>query len=199
MRPVARVLEARGFRVVNLDYPSRTGDIRTLAQGVAQAVARIESDGSMHFVTHSLGGVLLRLAAAEGLIPAERIGRVVMLAPPNGGSHVVDALVRRPSLARVYRWAMGPVGPELGVEGDAIAPTLPPLPFETGIIAGSRSVNPLLSRLLPGENDGKVSVANAAAPGMRAFIVVPHSHSFLMRAEVVLAQTVAFLETGRFE
>lgn len=199
MRPVARTLEARGFRVVNLDYPSRSGDIRTLAHGVAHDVARIDSGGPMHFVTHSLGGVLLRVAAAEGLIPAERIARVVMLAPPNGGSHVVDALARRPSFSRVYRWAMGPVGPELGVEGDAIARSLPPLPFETGIIAGSRSVNPLLSRLLPGENDGKVSVAHAAAPGMRAFIVVPHSHSFLMRAKVVLAQTATFLETGRFK
>lgn len=121
MRPVARALDARGFRVVNLDYPSRSGDIRALAQRVAEEVARIDSDEPMHFVTHSLGGVR------------------------------------------------------------------------------SRSVNPLLSRLLPGENDGKVSVAHAAAPGMSAFIVVPHSHSFLMRAKVVLAQTVAFLETGRFE
>lgn len=199
MRPVARALEARGFRVVNLGYPSRSADIRTLAQGIARDVARVDSDGPMHFVTHSLGGVLLRLAAAEGLIPPERISRVVMLAPPNGGSHVVDAFARRPSLGRVYRWAMGPVGTELGVEGAAIAPTLPPLPFDTGIIAGSRSVNPLLSLLLPGANDGKVSVAHAAAPGMRGFIVVPHSHSFLMRAAIVLAQTVAFLETGRFE
>ena len=75
---------------------------------------------------------------------------------------------------------------------------MPPLPFEAGIIAGSRSVDPLLSLFLPGDNDGKVSVANAAVAGMRAFLVVPHSHPFLMRAPVVISQTLTFLETGAF-
>jgi triacylglycerol lipase len=84
------------------------------------------------------------------------------------------------------------------VESAGVIATLPVLPFETGIIAGSRSVNPFLSFVLPAPNDGKVGVAQAAAPGMRDFVMVPHSHPFLMRADVVLAQTVAFLATGAF-
>lgn len=198
MRPVAECLTQRGYRISNIGYPSRSATVRSLAESVAHEVCAIATDAPMHFVTHSLGGILLRLAVADGLIPLHRIGRVVMLGPPNGGSHLADALTRWRTLGWFYRLATGPAGLELGVEGDSAVSTLPPLPFETGIIAGSRSVNPLLSLFLPRPNDGKVSVAQAAAPGMRAFLVVPHSHPFLMRAEVVLAQTVAFLAAGSF-
>jgi len=147
MRPVASRLEARGYRVVNLGYPSRSATIGVLASSVAREVERRVTDGPMHFVTHSLGGILLRVAVAEGHIPLERVGRVVMLGPPNGGSHVADAFVRSP-LKWIYRGITGPAGPELGVARDGILQTLPALPFETGIIAGSRSVNLFLSLML---------------------------------------------------
>ncbi len=198
MRPVARALTARGYLVFNIAYRSRSAKIRTLAEAVARDVAAIPSSGPLHFVTHSLGGVLLRVAVAAGLIPLARVGRVVMLGPPNGGSQVADVFGRRGMLRSLYKAVTGPAGLELGVESAGVIATLPTLPFETGIIAGSRSVNPILSLVLPGPNDGKVSVAQAAAPGMRGFIVVPHSHPFLMRADIVLAETLAFLETGAF-
>lgn len=198
MRPVARALTARGYLVFNLAYRSRSAKIRTLAEAVALDVAAIPSNRPLHFVTHSLGGVLLRVAVADGNIPPARVGRVVMLGPPNGGSQVADFFSRGGMLRNFYTALMGPAGLELGVESAGVIGTLPALPFETGIIAGSRSVNPILSLVLPGPNDGKVSVAQAAAPGMRGFIVVPHSHPFLMRADVVLEQTVAFLTTGAF-
>ena len=198
MRPVARALTARGYLVFNLGYRSRSAKIRTLAESVARDIAGIPSSRPLHFVTHSLGGVLLRVAVADRQIPLARVGRVVMLGPPNGGSHVADFFSRRGMLRNFYQSVTGPAGLELGVESAGVIGTLPALPFETGIIAGSRSVNPLLSLVLPGPNDGKVSVAQAAAPGMRGFIVVPHSHPFLMRADVVLAQTLAFLATGAF-
>lgn len=198
MRPVARALTARGYLVFNLGYHSRSANIRRLAEAVARDVAAIPSGRPLHFVTHSLGGILLRVAVADGHIPLARVGRVVMLGPPNGGSQVADAFSSGRMLRYFYQALMGPAGLELGVDSAGVIGMLPPLPFETGIIAGSRSVNPLLSLVLPGPNDGKVSVAQAAAPGMRGFIVVPHSHPFLMRANVVLEQTVAFLATGKF-
>lgn len=198
MRPVARALTARGYLVFNIGYRSRSAKVSTLAEGVARDVGAIPSSGPLHFVTHSLGGVLLRVAVANSLIPLARIGRVVMLGPPNGGSQIADVFARGGFLRSLYRAVTGPAGLELGVETAGVIGTLPALPFETGIIAGSRSVNPLLSLVLPGPNDGKVSVAQAAAPGMRGFIVVPHSHPFLMHADEVLAQTLAFLEVGAF-
>jgi triacylglycerol lipase len=198
MRPVATTLGAHGYRVFNLGYRSRSARIGVLAEAVARDVAAIPSSGPLHFVTHSLGGVLLRVAVADGHIPLARIGRVVMLGPPNGGSHVADVFIRGRVLRYLYRALTGPAGLELGVESAGVIATLPVLPFETGIIAGSRSVNPFLSFVLPAPNDGKVGVAQTAAPGMRDFVMVPHSHPFLMRADVVLAQTVAFLATGAF-
>jgi triacylglycerol lipase len=198
MRPVARALTTHGYLVFNLGYRSRSAKIRTLAESVARDVATIPSSRTLHFVTHSLGGVLLRVAVAYGNIPLARIGRVVMLGPPNGGSQIADVFNRGGILRNLYRAVMGPAGLELGVDSAGVIGTLPPLQFETGIIAGSRSVNPLLSLVLPGPNDGKVCVAQATAPGMRDFIVVPRSHPFLMRADVVLTQTIAFLETGAF-
>jgi hypothetical protein len=199
MRPLAAALEGRGFRAVNLGYPSRSAGIATLAAHVARQVRAIDDGAPLHFITHSLGGILLRVAVADGHLPLERIGRVVMLGPPNGGSQVADAFTGWPVLGAMYRYTTGPAGLELGVDPLSILGQLPPLPFETGIIAGSRSVNPLLSLFLPGPNDGKVSVARASVAGMRAFIVVPHAHPFLMRAPAAIAQAIRFLETGAFE
>src|SRR4051812_33928152 len=139
MQPVASAMTRRGFRVVNIGYPSRSSRVLGLAEHVAREVQSIASDAPLHFVTHSLGGVLLRFAVAEGLIPLEKVGRVVMLGPPNGGSHVADALAARRLLGHVLRLATGPASVELGVGPEGIAAKLPPLPFETGIIAGSRS------------------------------------------------------------
>lgn len=198
MRTMAAALRRRGHRVLNLGYPSRSANLHALAALVARDVRAAVPETAVHFVTHSLGGILLRVAIAEGHLPLEGVRRVVMIAPPNGGSHLVDAFNRRPLLRAFYRLMTGPAGQELGVACDGVVRALPPLPFETGIIAGSRSLNPLFSRVLPGASDGKVCVSHAAAPGMRQLIVVPHSHSFIMRANVVLAQTASFIETGSF-
>jgi triacylglycerol lipase len=199
MRPLASALQARGFRVCNLAYPSRTAGVGALAAHVARQIRDIDDDEPLHFITHSLGGILLRVAVANGDIPLDRIARVVMLGPPNGGSHVPDAFGRWRISGALYRLVTGPAGVELGIGEGSVVSRLPPLPFEAGIIAGSRSVNPVLSLFLPGPNDGKVSVEHASVVGMRAFLVVPHSHPFLMSAPAVMTQAIRFLETGAFE
>jgi pimeloyl-ACP methyl ester carboxylesterase len=198
MRPVALALEARGYRVFNLGYPSRSGDVAALAAHVARQVLALPTDAPLHFITHSLGGILLRVAVANGSVPLERIGRVVMLGPPNGGSEVADAFTRSSVVGAFYRLTTGPAGLELGISERGVVANLPPLPFEAGVIAGSRSVNPILSLFIPGRNDGKVSVERASVGGMRDFIVVPHAHPFLMRAPTVIALAIQFLETGAF-
>lgn len=129
MRVVASALEPRGYRVSNLGYPSRDGDIAALAAHVAQLVVALPGDAPLHFITHSLGGILLRVAVANGQLPLHRIGRVVMLAPPNGGSQVADGFTRWPALAAVYRRAVGPAGLELGTGERSVAVRLPPVQF----------------------------------------------------------------------
>ncbi|HSH46653.1 MAG TPA: hypothetical protein VK966_12485, partial [Longimicrobiales bacterium] len=162
-----------------------------LTDTVAAALAACCAGARLHFVTHSLGGILVRAYAAEH--GAERIGRVVMLSPPNHGSEVVDRLEGVPFLERV----LGPAAVQLGT-GDGVPDLLGPPEFELGIITGDASLNPLFSWWIPGPDDGKVSVASARLEGADDFLVLPANHTFIMREDEVVRQILAFLETGAF-
>lgn len=192
MGPLARLLEEDGFRVVNLGYPSRGRPIDELVDSLDTALAACCPGTTVHFVTHSLGGILVRAyVLSHG---AERVGRVVMLSPPNGGSEVVDRLEGLGPL----EWLLGPTFVELGTDSAALPARLGAPGFEVGVITGERSVNPLFSWWLPGPDDGAVTVASARLDGAAAFLVVPYSHTFIMRKEDVIKQVIAFLRTGRF-
>jgi hypothetical protein len=197
MRPVERALQERAYRVLNLGYASRTADIETLAMDIGRRASDWASGEPKDFVTHSLGGILLRVAVDRGHLPLRQVGRVVMLGPPNGGSELADVLPRVPVFGWIYRQFTGPAGLQLGTE-HGVPPRLPPVPFDLGVIAGSRSYNPIFSAILGDANDGKVRVERARVDGMRDFLVVPHWHPLLMVAPTVVAQTVHYLEAGRF-
>jgi triacylglycerol lipase len=195
MAPVARAAQRRGYRVLNLGYASRTARVADLAEHVAHAIGEFAPEvPALDFVTHSLGGILIRAAVSAGILPLERVRRVVMLAPPNRGSEAADFVTRFPLIAH----PIGPALAELGV-GDASFPLrLPPVSFECGVIAGTRSVNPILSRSIPGADDGKVALSRASVGGVRDFLAVPHSHPFIMRPRMVHEQIFHFLEHGTF-
>ena len=124
------------------------------------------------------------------------LGRVVMLAPPNAGSQLVD----RFRGLRLYRWINGPAGLQLGTDAASTPNTLGPLPTQVqfGVIAGDRSLNPLFSLCLPGPNDGKVTVTATHLAGETAHLTLPYSHTWLMWRAPVIAQVKSFLRDGRF-
>jgi triacylglycerol lipase len=194
MKPMGSALADSGYHVVNLGYPSRKKKIEELAAlAVNTGVQGCPPDApQVHFVTHSLGGILVRYFLEKNEIP--RFGRVVMIAPPNQGSQVVDNLRNIPG----YKIFNGPAGLQLGTDENSIPKTLGPVGFPLGVIAGTRTFNPILSLGLPNPDDGKVSVENTKIEGMIDFIEVPHTHTFIMRAEIVIEQVKYFLKNGSF-
>lgn len=194
MTKLESALSAEGYAVINCDYPSRSADIETLAARLfATLTPQLAEAPRVHFVTHSMGGLLLRVYLQSHALP--NLGRVVMLGPPNRGSEVVDRLG---SLA-LFRWINGPAGGQLGTAANGVPAQLKAPAFELGVIAGDRSVNPLLSLLIPGRDDGKVSVARAQVAGMRDFVCLHVTHPFMMRNRQVIRQTQHFLRDGCFQ
>lgn len=195
MRPLAEALEAAGYTVCNVDYPSTEHAVDVLVRDyVLPAVGRCAGAGGppAHFVAHSMGGILVRYIAALPDAPA--FGRVVMLGPPNRGSEVVDRI----GDWAVFGWINGPAGDQLGTGADSLPNRLGPAPFPLGIIAGRHSINWINSAMIPGADDGKVAVSRARLAGMDDFVVLPVTHPLMMRDDDVIAQTLYFLEHGRF-
>lgn len=198
MRRLERALSRRGHVVLNFGYRSRSADVERLAEDVARGVAGWHPGRRLDFVAHSLGGILVRVAAAKGWLPPHRIGRVVMLGTPNGGSELADILPELPGIGALYCTLAGPAGLEIGTTIAAVPPRLPPVEFDCGVIAGNRNANPILSAMLGGPNDGRVRVDRTRVAGMRDFLVVPHWHPMLLVRRRVADQTVHFLECGGF-
>lgn len=160
MKQLEIELQKQNFQTINVDYPSRDYAIEELAETVIPlALAQCSNTAEIHFVTHSMGGILVRQYLSRHKIPS--LGRVVMLGPPNKGSEVVDKLKNVPG----FHFINGDAGLQLGTGSMSIPNRLGPADFDLGIIAGTGSINLILSALIPDTDDGKVSVERTKLEG----------------------------------
>lgn len=196
MEALAEQLVDNNYIVVNIDYPSRQFPIKELADNTVPAgiqACLAAGATSVSFVTHSLGGIMLRYYAEHK--PEFAIHRAVLLGPPNQGSEVVDNMRDVPG----YKWLNGPAGQQLGTDGASVPSSLGAVKFDTAVVAGTFSINLVLSTYLPDPDDGKVSVASSRVDNMCAHLQMDVSHPYLMKDDDIIAEVVNYLRDGRFK
>lgn len=202
MRRVGAGLARDGYRVINLSYDSLRVPLAELSstwlthQLAAHQVDLNAGAPPLYFVTHSMGGIVLRGWLQHHGVPAP-LRRVVMFAPPNHGSTLVDRIGHW----WAFRLATGVNGRELSTAADSVPNRLPPWPAgpELGIIAGNRPINPLLAYWTGGPGDGKVRVEHTRLAGMTDHLVLPYSHTWIQYRTPAIDQARAFLRAGHFE
>ena len=193
MKKLQTALDDAGYHTLNLDYPSRKHRVEILAATVKKQIeARTKHATKIHFVTHSMGGILVRQIQKEA--PLKNIGRVVMLSPPNQGSEVIDRIGSNVAVQKVN----GPAGNQLGTQPDGFIAKLGPVDFELGVITGDRSINWINSWMIPGKDDGKVSTESAKVKGMSDYKVIHVTHPMIMKKKAVIKETLHFLKNGKF-
>jgi pimeloyl-ACP methyl ester carboxylesterase len=193
-----RTLKKCGYATFNLTYPPIKHDIAALSVFVEQILKKAsiwQNYGKVHFVTHSMGGVIARtyLNSSKDTIPRERMGRVVMIVPPNQGSEISDLLKD----FFLYRWIFGPAGQQLTTSHQIQQEAN--VYYDLGIIAGEkRWPYPVARFIVPDESDGRIAVSRIKLEGMADHIVVSATHSFIAWKASTHRLVMRFLKHGRF-
>ncbi len=193
MRSVEPVLREAGFGVARLDYPSTRLRLEAHVATLVELMSDLPGTRRVHFVTHSLGGILARRTlASEDWPGAIEQGRLVMFAPPSQGASLARALDAK--LGGLFEAVMGPSGRQIAGSGVAPLPTVPFL-VVAGSTRGGRGTNPLI----PGDDDGIVGVEETRLPGMAHHVVVDSIHTLVMNHPQAHEAMRTFLREDRAE
>lgn len=193
MRTIEKELTQCGYKVVNIDYPSRKKNIQALANEVYPHIHPFNDETGLfiHFVTHSMGGLVVRQLLAQFSIT--NLGRVIMIAPPNQGSEIADFLKNN----FLFKFYYGAAGQELCTFASKSHPN-PFIKTDLGIIAGQSSFHPICNFIMPQSHDGKVSIESTKLTGMKDHIVIKANHTFIMHNKNVIQQIKYFLAHASF-
>ncbi len=210
MAKITRYLkEQGGYSVFAVTYPSTQRDVGGHARALARIVENLDDIEEINFVAHSMGNIIIRHYLGDQTAdkdpsgsppstvvrrPDKRIHRIVMLGPPNHGSVAANTLAKN----GLFKTLTGEAGQQLGVDWAKLEGKLATPECQFGIIAGGKGDQEGYNPLLPGDDDGTVTVASARLDGAKDFIVVPVLHSFLMNDPKVQQYTLRFLQEGQF-
>ena len=195
MQKISNFLDAQGYRVLHFKCAMRKYSIPVISEKFLDSFVTkhcLNKSKKIHFVTHSLGGIIVRSYLQSH--PILNVGRVVMIAPPNHGSEMVHVCNKIG-----LRQLLGVSGKQLGTGPDSYLNMLPrKVDFDLGVIAGTRSLNPLSFFYIKGKNDGMVSVNSTKVIGMKDHISLPRSHNLLLYSDSAVMQISAYLRYGSF-
>ncbi len=194
MGKIEAALRERGFFTHNFNYDSRHEPMKAVTKRLHREIGKVMGRDveSVSFVTHSFGTIVVRYYLAHHRV--KKIGRFVMIAPPNKGSEWARILGKLP----LYRWAMGIAGEKVQDVEKTIPKIMAPPPCEFGVIAGGSGTWFGINPLLKGDDDGTITVDETKLEGMKDFIQVKGQHSMLLMQQKVVDNVIAFLEGGTF-
>ena len=195
MNKLEREIAKDGYITWNKTYTTIKKPIEDVAKKhIESGIEYCESQDteSIHLLTHSLGGILVRVYLQDKEI--NKLGNIVMLSPPNSGSELTDLFKEW----KIYQWVAGPAGQALGTDPNSYVNSLKPVEANIGVITGKKSNDPWFSPIIPGDDDGKVSVESAKLKEMKDFLIVEATHTFIMRDMSTINQIKNFLKEGKF-
>ena len=191
MNQMSISLKDSGFVPVEFDYPSTQISIPEAAGFLNKMVTSLEGFTEIHFVAHSMGGLVVRSFSTG--THDQRVKRLVMLGTPNQGAELADITQQ----VWLVRTASGPGARQLGTRPNGLIKKLPVPNYEFAVIAGARGTYAGWNPLIPGDDDGTVTVASTRLPGAADFGTVCKTHGDLLGDEQAISQTVNFLKSGR--
>lgn len=186
-------LTKAGFHVFPFDYPSTRVEIPESADYLKQVIESLEGIETLHIVAHSMGGIVTRAYMSQPNSDP-RIKRLVMLGSPNSGAELADLL--SDNLNFVFKPMLGPAGQQLVTDPEGLIARLPIPKCEFAVIAGGRGGNGF-NPLIPGDDDGIVSLSSTRLPGAADFMQLPSLHLRLLRTPEAISSAIRFLETGK--
>jgi len=190
---MGKALIARGYDVASISYPSTRSTIEEHADGIARLLGRLEGTETISFVTHSMGGLVIRhLLARDGAWKRQlKVNRIVLIAPPNQGSSIAKWLKDFPPYKVLY-----------GHSGQQLTPAkiakIPAIIQSFGIIAGGTDDGEGFNPILKGNDDGTVAVDETRLSDADDFIIIPEIHARISNHPKTIEATINFLESGKF-
>ena len=187
-------LQQKGFKTYNFHYPSTKYPIEKLSSNYLKPfLAKLNSQNqSISFLTHSMGGILLRHYLYKN--KDIDIEKIIMLAPPNKGSDLVDIFGNN----FIFKKRYGPAGQQIGTDLEQNLHLSNLEEYKVGIIAGDKTDHPYFSIFIPGKDDGKVALTNTFIDSDFDFLIVPCGHETILKSKIVLRAVDNYLKKGEF-